>query len=174
MSVVMKPILFNDEMVCATLDNLKTVTRRPVKLEHLRGLEHLSVKIIQRACVAPYQPGDILYVRETWAQQQGLYWHRAGLVVDENGRDEHGTLAPRKWRLSIHMPREAARIFLRVKDVYVEPLFYITGAQAKAEGFSTRNSFLRSFFTIYPDCTMKSFVWVIPYERIEKPNEVAS
>lgn len=196
----MNPILFNADMVCATLDGRKLVTRRPVKQlamvsdtridgKLMRNIKFFvspktgvlyyadvmrQVTINGKPIVAPYLPGDVLYVRETWAMQQGVYWHRAGLVLDENGCDERGTLAPRKWRPSIHMPREAARIFLRVTDIYPEPLFHITGAQAKAEGFSSRNDFLRSFFTIYPHCTMESFVWVIPYEHIEKPKEAAS
>lgn len=72
------------------------------------------------------------------------------------------------WRPSIHMPREAARIFLRVTDVWVEQLYCITGKQARAEGFLSRDAFIRSFLTVYPDCIMKSWVWAIEFERIRK------
>lgn len=61
---------------------------------------------------APYQPGDILYVRETWCQPAAnTYWYKADSAVQNI-----------LWRPSIHMPKEAARIFLRVTDVRVERL----------------------------------------------------
>ena len=88
---------------------------------------------------ARYQVGDILYVRETFGEKfvrdiEGEYIstgyvYKAGynhdLIFDLNGR---------KWRPSIHMPREAARLFLEVKSVRVERLQDITEADAKAEG----------------------------------------
>lgn len=109
-----KPILFNTEMVRAILDGRKTVTRRVVNHKHLRGLENLSAEKIQRACVAPYRPGDILFVRETWTTLIGSYLYRA----DQKPNMKNAG----KWRPSIHMPREAARIWLRVTDVRVERL----------------------------------------------------
>ena len=141
----MKPILFNTEMVRAILDGRKTVTRRPVKpLEKIlknpefgytafTPKDHISVRgewtdsdcehrYGENFIKEPYLSGDILYVQEEWAKQQGVYWHKAGLVLDKEGREPHGTVAPEKWRPSIHMPREAARIFLRVEDVRVEKL----------------------------------------------------
>ena len=83
---------------------------------------------------APCQRSDVLYVRETW---NGLrtgnekfrfstqYWYRA---------DGHNENPDDKWRPSIHMPKEAARIFLKVKDVRVEKLQDITNAGAIDEG----------------------------------------
>ena len=64
----------------------------------------------------PYQPGDILYVRETWCKgswmnEKERYYYKA----DDN--DFHCV-----WHPSIHMPKEAARIWLKVTDVRVERL----------------------------------------------------
>ena len=85
---------------------------------------------------AKYIVGDYLYVRETWApcatmeswlNNANLYAYRA----DCEGEDHPQAF---KWRPSIHMPKEAARIFLRVTDVRVERLWEITDEQARKEG----------------------------------------
>lgn len=149
----MKPILFNTEMVRAILEGRKTVTRRVVKPQPVcygpnitfdphddfflskeknwlrcRVCGHdpeysRSESNIAHHWVPPYRPGDILYVREAWTQDGDVYRYKAGFY-DQN----------RKWRPSIHMPREAARIFLRVTDVRVERLQDITPDQIDAEG----------------------------------------
>lgn len=95
----MKPILFNIEMVRAIMEGRKTVTRRAVKL--------------------PYHPGDILWVRETW---NGDWCDHYIYKADGGSAKAAGYAAEPKWRPSIHMPREAARLFLRVTDVRVERL----------------------------------------------------
>lgn len=157
-----KPILFNTEMVRAILDGRKSCTRRNVKPQQLVGLlpdkckngvpeEFLKekkfmfkpycnmtdIELINTAYKAPYQLGDILYVRETWC----------GLPVNEAGHFRghpiyyyraDGDLRPEGWRgawhPSIHMPKEAARIWLKVTDVRVERLQDITPCQAVNEG----------------------------------------
>lgn len=139
----MKPILFNTDMVRAILDGRKTVTRRVVKPRYRDGehgfqiLTHkdgrfAGVEVIDenefstRWLAPPYQPGDILYVRETWARSiAGTYLYKAtdtSIILD-------------RWRPSIHMPKEAARLFLRVTDVRVERLltpFFSDGAAVLA------------------------------------------
>lgn len=135
----MKPILFNSDMVRALLDGNKTVTRRVVKPQPEKCAHspyeccggRFAFRIGDRACTnqykPPYRPGDILYVRETWdfrPDNKLGYIYRA----DYDGPYEI------KWRPSIHMPREAARIFLRVTGVRVERLQGITAAGAIAEG----------------------------------------
>ena len=75
-----------------------------------------------------YQPGDILYVRETWSKgsldyNKEQYYYRA---------DNNKFCC--RWHPAIHMPKEAARIWLKVTDVRVERLQDITEEQAKAEG----------------------------------------
>ena len=87
---------------------------------------------------------DILYVRETWGCYQkdwndaGRFLYRADYSDDAKGywhETEHVNWCdlPR-WRPSIHMPKEAARIFLRVTGVKVERLQDITTEDAKSEG----------------------------------------
>lgn len=128
-----KGILFNQDMVRAILDGRKTVTRRVIKpqpTERLTRGNNWEQLLVSAA--APYQPGDTLYVRETWSDDRqftkdstpGRYFYKA------SESDEFTV----KWKPSIHMPKEAARIFLKVKDVRVERLQEITEEQAKAEG----------------------------------------
>lgn len=140
------------EMVRAILDGRKSCTRRIVKTKQFVGLlpdkckngipeEFLEEKkgmfkpycdmtdteLISAAYKAPYQIGDILYVRETFIQAAAhIFWYKA----DDKPWMSQGLL----WKPSIHMPKEAARIWLKVTDARVERLREITEAQAKAEG----------------------------------------
>ena len=189
----MKPILFNTEMVRAILEGRKTVTRRVVKLpkrvqKQENGLYTLFTEgtVYENFCIeqivdyiSPYQVGDILYVRETWIPKES----------EENGKlvkgfaykaDFTGYESMFAWRPSIHMPKEAARIFLRVTDVRVERLQDITDEQAEAEGFNDYTSTALGFpvtwdNTIKPDQFERygwhanPYVWVIEFERVEKP-----
>lgn len=100
-----------------------------------------------------YMPGDILYVRETFTKDGGRYYFRADYESDyldacetlsggypaecRNHPGCEGCVRESTrihWRPSIHMPKEAARIFLRVTDVRLERLQEITVSQAAAEG----------------------------------------
>lgn len=165
--MAIKPILFNTEMVRAILDGRKTCTRRIVKPQweecpackyvHNEYIyDRLAENVYCARCGypleperrSPYQPGDILYVRETWQylyeldeneqviEDTGKYYYAAtdtipfDTYVDENGvKHDH---VP--WRPSIHMPKEAARIWLKVTDVRVERLQSITVEGAIREG----------------------------------------
>lgn len=146
--MAIKPILFNTEMVRAILDGRKTCARRVIELpENMDGvpvgksgdssnpLGFMYPGGIKRP---PYQPGDILYVRETWCalpvneaghmRGHSIYYYRAdGDLRPEGWRG--------KWRPSIRMPKEAARIWLKVTDVRVERLQEIDEDGAWDEGF---------------------------------------
>ena len=139
-----RPILFNAEMVRAILDGRKTQTRRLVKglplaepwftVEDGKPMmcdENGEWYPAERFSVV--QPGDILWVRETWTKDAGRYLYRADYSDTEkfymNGREIRMT-----WHPSIHMPREAARLFLRVEDVRIERLQDISEDDALAEG----------------------------------------
>ena len=109
-----KPILFSTDMVRAITDGRKTQTRRIAKTDK-----------------PPYIAGDILYVRETWAQaQNGEYLYKAHPMYC--GMDDADF--PFAWKPSIHMPKTAARIFLEVTQVRKERLQDIREEDAKAEG----------------------------------------
>lgn len=160
----------------------------------------------------PYRPGDILYVRETWTEECGKYYYRADYDSDyldpcetlsggypascRNYAGCYGctaTSARIHWRPSIHMPKEAARIWLRVVDVQLERLQDITENGAKAEGAIDNRGFIHSpeneynrihtarahFAEIWNSTIKKSdidrygwkanpWVWVIEFERCDK------
>ena len=132
-----KPILFNTEMVRAVLEGRKTQTRRIAKTAThiMSSVEKLDEKLAKDIVdeYAPFQSGDILWVRETWAKDVGRYMYRANYSDSEkfymNGREIRMT-----WRPSIHMPKDAARLFLRVTGVRCERLRDITAKDAFNEG----------------------------------------
>lgn len=206
----MKPILFNTDMVKAILDGRKSCTRRIVKhdveaiLNSPYHKEHPEVEdeqIISKLCIPPYQPGDILYVRETWqylyeldgneqvVEDTGKYYYAAtdtilfDTYVDENGVKHD--YAP--WRPSIHMPKEAARIWLKVTNVKVERLQEITIDGIRNEGLSSMavhagdmKIALKEWGLLWNSTIKKSvldsygwnanpWVWVIEFERCDKP-----
>lgn len=186
-------MLFNTEMVRAILEGRKTVTRRAVKPQPKAALYPMPDSMCWPGCFAnceeervyrpPLQTGDILWVRETWAKSMaGTFMYRA---------DDKAIMVER-WNPSIHMPREAARIFLRVTDVRPERLNDITDVQAKAEGVSMPlpaqkdpeyaeyiGGYWGAFADLW-DSTIKPkdiptygwdanpWVWVIEFERISK------
>ncbi len=159
----------------------------------------------------PYKIGDILYVRETWSTQQlneCMGNTKAGCPYDScetapgpcfekeyiYKASDKLTSSAEKWHPSIHMPKEAARIWLKVKDVRVERLQDITEEQAKSEGAIDNRGFIQSpeneynvvhsakehFMSIWNSTISKGqqdlyswganpWTWVIEFERCEKP-----
>ena len=115
--MAIKPILFNTEMVRAILDGRKTQMRMAIKPVAL-GLEYEDGS---PARLPPYQPEDVLWVRESFSIWQ------TGQIPDLRRNylykaDFQGDPSKVVWRPSIHMPKEAARLFLRVTGVGVERL----------------------------------------------------
>jgi hypothetical protein len=202
-----KPILFNTEMVRAILDGRKTCTRRICKdanectvpdmefynadrrtyaVHNFVDKEHTEqLSTAERTC--PICTGDILYVRETWKKAPNGYYY-----YEDWQRNDIADVT--KWKPSIHMPKEAARIWLKVTDVRVERLHEITEDGAKAEGAIDNRGFIHSpeneydrihtarehFIRIWNSTIKKSdldrygwdanpWVWVIEFEWCEKP-----
>jgi len=190
----MKPIIFSTPMVQAILDGRKTQTRRVVKINGCpitspkESLELTKEGLIYHSfcSMSGYykplcQPGDILWVRETWLKADDGYYYKADIKVpseSENLRKTYGY----KWRPSIFMPREAARIFLLVKDVRVERLQDITEEDAIAEGirigiggepyFSCRDAFVALWNSINTKrgygWDTNPWVWVYEFEKISR------
>ena len=135
--MAIKPILFNTEMVRAILDGRKICTRRLVKFlpgENPQWTGYIKDGLMlyngrNEPCIkkAPYQSGDILYVRETWKKAPNGYYY-----YEDWQRNDIADVT--KWKPSIHMPKEAARIWLKVTDVRVERLQDITEDGAWQEG----------------------------------------
>ena len=149
-----KPILFNTEMVKAILAGQKTSTRRVTKfkpytsLNETNGDFEICEPITQnffkcrdnfiRWAISKcrYKVGDILYVRETFCSNyfDDSFQNRNAYKADYD-KSKVGDCVPEpKWRPSIHMPKEVARIFLKVTDVKVQQIQDITEDEAKAEG----------------------------------------
>ncbi len=135
---MIKPMLFSTDMVRAILEDRKTVTRRVVKpqpdgrpvpmTKDSCWPGYFAIQGTEKVVRLPYQPGDILWVRETWAEMP------YGFVYRADGEEPDGWDSDDRWSPSIHMPRKAARLFLRVTSVRVEPLQDITEEGALAEG----------------------------------------
>ena len=138
-----RPILFSAPMVRALLAGTKQQTRRVVKLrngQYLPPSERADTngwRQMLRLC--PYgQPGDRLWVRETWGIDQAdnggdRHWHRFVYRADPGAQPlDNGTPVP--WKPSIHMPRSASRITLEITEVRVQRLQEISEEDARAEG----------------------------------------
>ena len=142
------PILFNGEMVRAILDGRKTQTRRVIKpqpawIEQVGDGEVILYKRRvdeselneKDEIFCPYgQPGNHLWVRETWAKN--IAGCPDGISYRADHIDPHGDgpANPMKWTPSIHMPRWASRITLEVVSVRVELVNEISEEDAEAEG----------------------------------------
>ena len=212
--MAIKPILFNTEMVRAILDGRKTCTRRICKdanertvpdmefynadrrtyaVHNFADKEHMEqLSTAERTC--PICPGDILYVRETWKKAPNGYYY-----YEDWQRNDIADIT--KWKPSIRMPKEAARIWLKVTNVRVERLQDIDEDGAVKEGIpwsECRNckapfgcdacagegyDEIDAFAELW-DSTIKKidldfygwnanpWVWVIEFERCEKPEEI--
>ena len=205
--MAIKPILFNTDMVRAILDGRKTCTRRKVDKDISNKFDIDSngtvVAYIDQATgdsykpesICKYQAGDVMYVRETWGEgyEEGTYIYKA----DDRLADlpTFKKSSKRIYHPSIHMPKQAARIWLKVTDVKVERLQEITEDEAKAEGANWKNgknvgvvekmrrTAVERFSEIWDSTIKKSdldrygwqanpWVWAISFERCEKPEVV--
>lgn len=202
------PILFNSEMVRAILDGRKTCTRRIVKGFIPNDAVWGYTAFTPKGCIScrgtfadgygekffklPCEPSDILYVRETWCKGLERYIYRADYSDTEKFYRD-GKEVKMKWHRSIHMPKKAARIWLKVTDVRVERLQEITEVGIQKEGVEVdpkecagKFDFISELFLLFQrlwNSTIKKsdrdrygwdaspWVWVIEFEQCEKPEE---
>lgn len=224
--MVIKPILFNTEMVQAIMDGRKSCTRRVVKPQweecpHCKYVhnEYIYDEMAENVYCArcgypleperrsPYQPEDILYVRETWHRYTKRVGKGEGCHLEEHygykASIANSEDAEEPWKPSIHMPKKAARIWLKVTDVRVERLQNITPKDAENEGVGnlfyedigysekkygtevdSEYGIAKEQFAWLWESTIKKsdidrygwdvnpWVWVIEFERCEKPKDV--
>lgn len=196
----MKPISLKTHEVRAILDGRKTQMRRPVKNPHLILLQagFTPEYVASEGNYPPYKVGDVLYVRETWWQvyenetDTCIVGYKAGGSQDFYGQDRvawsevYDYRNPERTRPSVHMPKWAARLFLKVTSVRLERVQDINGMDAKREGVSipshlpedgadldhARREFLSLYQSIYGNVDDNPWVWVVEFKRIEKPEDV--
>ena len=210
----MKPIIMSTEDVRSLLDGRKTMARKAIKFPgdyfvhrydgpedngmhlfawgHVMPTLHVQVMGVKQTggvtfcdgyyeVKAPCQPGDVLWVRETFAR------HNKGIAYKADSDKRKIKILKGFWEPPLHMPREAARLFLRVTDVRVERVQNIAEKDAESEGFRTECGPLSSC----PTCNVSEFhktwdarnakrgygwdtnpfCWVIEFKRVEKGEE---
>ena len=195
-----KPIIFNAEMVRAILKGTKTQTRRVLRPQPVTPDAHVVIKkdklvIYERAGKAPGLgdidatlsfpllygvKGDFLWVRETFRETQ----EQPGIIYRADGWEDVKANYHLKWSPSIHMPRWASRITLKITKIRVERVQEISIEDIKAEGtdfhYDPRKAWhevYRNKFTELWDLinAKRGYSWesdpwvfVITFERLEK------
>jgi len=141
----------------------------------------------------PYKVGDVLWVRETWQSffpEEVTEKHKQGPrsfsgIPAESAKGHHmyfyyqadGKVENALWKPSIHMPRSAARIFLKVTNIRVERLREITAQECVNEGITVNQyeneivTFINLWDGINQKCgygwDVNPWVWIVEFERIE-------
>lgn len=185
----MKPILFSTSMVEAIIEGRKTQTRRTIKepFQSWSNGEYSPEWYDALKTQCKYgQVGDVLWVREKWQHNRIPSGSPYFYYADESNYDrEHS-----KWKPSIHMPKDACRLFLKINNIRVERLQDISEEDAYKEGCDKKlgHKFNIScgesledvphrfiFSELWKSINGKEswdanpLVWVIEFERIEKP-----
>lgn len=192
------PILFNTEMVNAILDGRKTQTRRPIKGVDNRNHIRLKGGFTNHVCdirslqKSPFgKPGDVLAVREACRaieEDDGsdfIEYKADGFKFwpfenSPEGAEEWIKIRQYRggeglWVPSIHMPKSACRLKLKVKRVWVERVNDISEDAAFAEGAAFRNlnsdtpmsykgGFARLWHKIYNTWHENPWVWCCEFE----------
>ena len=176
-----KPIIFSTEMVQAILRGEKTQTRRKVKSKYPFEVDPNQVGEIwpffdsfysdddkEARMTYKYKIGDILYVRETYCTKTILSLSRPYFAIYYKASAEKQKPVNENWKPSIFMPKEIARIFLKVTNIRVERLENISENDAIAEGVNDVESYLKLWAKINGSESLKTnpWVWVITFEKV--------
>lgn len=176
-----RPILFSDQRVRALLAGQQSQTRRimkshpfgpvqdnhegcygiDVKHNHLQGNRVMSMENL--SLHSPHgQPGDRLWVRETWRgpviapdevadyQSDPAAFNTRSYCryrADTQAFGNEETAGHSGWQAGIHMPRWASRIDLLITRLRVEKIQDISDADILAEGVQFDSHFLNNFFS---------------------------
>lgn len=202
------PTLFSTDMVQAIIEDRKKKTRRTKGIPDFKAddykcfdmgggwyfFERNKYSFDRMEVKAPYSIGDILWLRESHTIEMMRYRYKADDYITDEEKAENIKL---KWRPSIHMPKEACRIFLKVTDVRVERLHEITEQDAVDEGIefnvyprSDERQFknymgnaswfknpIHSFQSLWAKINGQSswdanpYIWVISFERCDRPSD---
>jgi hypothetical protein len=172
----MKGIAFTDPLVRAILEGRKTVTRRRPRWQpadgvrkspfHKSGWEDGHGRPLP---APPGLPGDVLYVREAWANETGT-----GLTY----RATHEGPMPTRWRPGMFLPAAWARLFVRVTSLQLVRLTELDDAEAHIEGIASVAAFREGWDRLHahhPDVQWDAdpWVWRLAFERCEAPEELA-
>ena len=197
------PLIFNQQMVQALVDGRKTVTRRPIRyfrdsshwslrINENRLMQSLDGgKETPTGLSVPFKVGDLIWVRETFClgrfdEVDAEHPDDRELIIDQCTGDDYyiarqfayeegaTELDEVKWKPSIHMPRKASRLTLRVSHVRCERIHQMTKMDAINEGFDLSNllGFPRLWFrdvwnSLYSNWDENPWVWVIEFEVIK-------
>ncbi len=177
-----RPILFSAPMVRAILADLKGQTRRECKTPIWTMPDEIPMPTAPHRYGAvstlkpcPYgQPGDRLWVRETWRAHEHnngidgiLYAADGSFIPIQNTREaaerwmeaRREGKRPGNMRPSIFMPRWASRITLEITGVRVERLQSISEDDCRSEGCGTEeNPWYGDGMTRHP--------WIDTYRRL--------
>lgn len=194
------PILFNTKMVKAILDGRKTQTRRIINATGFENMQfdgmngrfamfklgecNVSIPTLR----SKYAIGDALYVRESWFYEEhmhdltdgdpdlpsGRYKHRYVYRASNPDYPVNVGVGATGWRPSIHMPKEAARIWLKITNISIRKLNDMTCDDIIHEGAIGYGDFKKIWDSTVPKdrhdelCwDANPYVWVIEFERIE-------
>lgn len=180
--------------------------------------ENIKDEELSKRWNPPYHTGDILYVRETWQCWRAHRYEATADIrfraggddvrlqfangnTDSINRLDYDTFVHKwfshngEWKPSLFMPKEAARIWLKVTEVRVEQLQKITEVGIQKEGVEVdpkecvgKFDFISELFLLFQrlwDSTIKKsdldgygwdanpWVWTIEFERCEKPEEIS-
>lgn len=173
-----RPILFSTPMVEAIYNGTKNQTRRDKGLDtinenpdnwqvlHYTLINNKTTVVLQckqgfgyLRVSCPYgKTDDTLWVRETFIKlpEDDLFTYKANSPYQISLDLKQDILKAKglKWKPSIHMPRKAARLFLRIADISLERLNDISKEDARGEGVllikNNEEDFLKKF-AFYPN-----------------------
>lgn len=202
-----RPILFSTDMVTAILDGRKTQTRRVIKNTDGTPVENDDMSydyegenvetVMDFSKTYPYwkenkcpygNPEDLLYVRETFSVVPKTAYRNSDVFQIESVENDHDAFIYKasfdlstggiRWKPSIHMPKIASRIWLKVTGVRVERVQDISGKDAVMEGVKTTSEYARDYFAnLWDSINAKRdggiyaweknpWVWVVDFEVI--------